>query len=471
MKKWYYGAAAIVALAMAAYFLFRPSRPSAASSVYVPQSETIHRGDLTVIVTATGTIEPINKVEIKSKASGLIEELKINESDQVKIGDLIARLDQKDTKNNYDQAVANLEVAEANLKQKQSELTRKQELFNKGLISNSEFDIAKLAVVEAQAQLVRSRIDVDNSDIRLKETIVRSPINGIILTKDVEVGQIISSGISSVSGGTLIATVADMREVYVKADVDEVDIGKIAPGMKAKVVADAYPDKTFQGQVLRIAAQSSVVQNVTTFEVTILVDNAGGRLKAGMNATVDILVADKRNVLLVSNEALMTDKELFSEMQKVRIAMGGGQGETGRPGGSEAAGRRRGPGGEGRMGRGPGSGMRPGAGAAEGTPPSDREETQEVTLRRGVILKTGEGFRPRMIKTGVSNYDYTEVLEGLQEGDEVVYAFFSRAKESSERMKQRMAERTNMNSGFRNQTSSSSQTQTPSAPPPAGGPR
>jgi len=92
-------------------------------------------------------------------------------------------------------------------------------------------------------------------------------------------------------------------------------------------------------------------------------------------------------------------------------------------------------------------------------------------LRRGVILKTGEGFRPRMIKTGVSNYDYTEVLEGLQEGDEVVYAFFSRAKESSERMKQRMAERNNMNSGFRNQTSSSSQTQTPSAPPPAGGPR
>jgi len=213
MKKWYYGAAVVVALAITAYFLFRPNRPSVASSVYVPQSETIQRGDLTVIVTATGTIEPINKVEIKSKASGLIEELKINESDQVKIGDLIARLDQKDTKNNYDQAVANLEVAEANLKQKQSELTRKQELFNKGLISNSEFDVAKLAVVEAQAQLVRSRIDVDNSDIRLKETIVRSPINGIILTKDVERGQIISSGISNVSGGTLIATVADMREV------------------------------------------------------------------------------------------------------------------------------------------------------------------------------------------------------------------------------------------------------------------
>ncbi len=475
MKKWYYGVAAVVALAIAAYFLFRPSRPKAASSVYVPQSETIQRGDLTVIVTATGTIEPINKVEIKSKASGLIEELKINESDQVKIGDLIARLDQKDTRNNYDQAVANLEVADANLKQKQSELTRKQELFNKGLISNSEFDIAKLAVVEAQAQLVRSRIDVDNSDIRLKETIVRSPINGIILTKDVETGQIISSGISSVSGGTLIATVADMREVYVKADVDEVDIGKIAPGMKAKVVADAYPDKTFQGQVLRIAAQSSVVQNVTTFEVTILVDNAGGRLKAGMNATVDILVADKKNVLLVSNEALMSDKELFSEMQKVRIAMGGGQGEagrSGRPGGGEASGRRREQGGEGRMGRGSGAGLRPGAGAAEGAPPSGREEGQEVTSRRGVILKTGEGFRPRMIKTGVSNYDYTEVLEGLQEGDEVAYAFFSRAKESSDRMKQRMTERNNMNSGFRNQSSSSSsQTQTPSAPPPGGGPR
>ena len=470
MKKWLYLLGGVVTVGLLFWFLLRPSQPKASASFYKPQSEKIKRGDLVVIVSATGTIEPINKVEIKSKASGLIEELKINESDKVQVGDLIARLDQKDTKNSYDQAVANLQVAEANLKQNESDLTRKEELFKKGLISTAEFDLAKLAVVEARAQLVRSRIDVDNSDIRLKETIVRSPINGIILTKNVEVGQIISSGISNVSGGTLIATVADMKEVYVKADVDEVDIGKITPGMKASVVADAYPDRTFRGQVLRLAAQSQVTQNVTTFQVTILVDNRGGLLKAGMNAAIDILVADKANVLLVPNEALMSNKEIFSELQKLRLAMGGPAATSGRDGARGAAGNRTFQGGGNRPDRmrGPGGNTdaRP-PGRESGPRPSEGQEPgadPDLALRRGVILKTGEEFRPRMVKTGVSNYDHTEVLEGLQEGDEVVFTFFSRAQQSGEQMRQRMSQMGGMSS-FRNQSSTSS-TPAGGSPPP-----
>lgn len=462
MKKWYYLGGAAIALLAIVWFFTRTEDPVAtANSSLMPQAETIKRGDLSVIVSATGIIEPINKVEIKSKASGLIEELKVNESDVVHIGDLIARLDQKDTKNAYDQAMANLDVAKANLEQCQSDLKRKQDLFDKGLLSAAEFDVAKLAVVQAQASLIRSKIDVDNSDIRLKETIVRSPINGIVLTKDVEVGQIISSGISSVSGGTLIATVADMDEVYVKADVDEVDIGQITPGMKAKVVADAYPDKTFHGEVIRIAAQSKVVSNVTTFEVTIQVDNPSSRLKAGMNASVDILVADKKNVVLVPNEALMADKEIFAEMQKIRMSMKTDKADANRRGGAPQGGMRRRPGGgEGRPGAAP-TGESSMHQTAEGRPGAAPEDQ---TLRRGVILKIGSDFRPRMVHTGVSNYDYTEVLDGLQEGDEVVYAFMSRAKQSSEQMRQRMAQQTSMSSGFRNQSSSSS-----SAPSGSGG--
>ncbi len=462
MKKWLYLAGAALALIAIIWFFTRPNQPvAAAHSALMPQVETIKRGDLSVVVSATGIIEPINKVEIKSKASGLIEELKVNESDIVHVGDLIARLDQKDTKNAYDQAVANLDVAKANLEQCQSDLKRKQDLFDKGLLSAAEFDVAKLAVVTAQASLIRSRIDVDNSDIRLKETVVRSPIDGIVLTKDVEVGQIISSGISSVSGGTLIATLADMKEVYVKADVDEVDIGQITPGMKASVVADAYPDKTFHGQVIRIAAQSKVTSNVTTFEVTIKVANPQSRLKAGMNTSVDILVADKKNVVLVPNEALMADKEIFQEMQKLRMTMNPGQAQSSRREGGPQGGRRQRPeGGEGRpagFGGGEGRANQP----ADGAPGVAQEEQSP---RRGVILKIGDDFRPRMVRTGVSNYDYTEVMDGLKEGDEVVYAFMSRAKQSSDQMRQRMSQMSNMNSGFRSSSSSS-------APPSGGGPR
>jgi HlyD family secretion protein len=450
MKKWYWLGGLLILAAGSLWLLKGTSQPSAATMAFVPQTEKVKRGDLSVIVSATGIIQPINKVEIKSKASGQIEELKIEESDLVDKNDLIARLDQKDTKNSYDQAVADLDVAEANLKQAKSDFQRSSELYDKGLISAAEFDQARLAVVQANAQLVRARINLDNSDIRLKETVVRSPITGIILTKNVEVGQIISSGISNVSGGTLIATVADMKEVYVKADVDEVDIGEIQAGMEAKVTADAYPNQLFKGKVLRIAAQSKVTQNVTTFEVTILVNNPGGLLKAGMNASVEILIADKKNVLLIPNEALMTRADLMQEMSKLRFALGSenqGPRADGRPGGGRPEG--------GRRRQMEGASAQPAEPRGEGRP-RDGSGMDNENLRRGVILKHGSEFHPRMVETGVANFDNTEVISGLQEGDEVMYTFFSRAKQASDQFRQRMSQMNGMNAGFRNQSGTAS---------------
>ncbi len=433
MKKWYIYIGIILLAIVVLWLVTRSSSAKPTVNPFQPQVEKVKRGDLRVEVTATGIIQPINSVEIKSKASGMIEELTIEESDFVKKNDLIARLDQRDTKNAYDQAVADLEVAEANLKQKESDFARKKDLYERGLISAAEFDMAKLAKVEAQAQLVRARINVDNNDIRLKDTIVRSPIDGIVLTKNVEVGQIISSGISSVTGGTLIATVADMKEVYVKADVDEVDIGKIAPGMTAKIVADAFPDQVFSGEVIRIAAQSKVVQNVTTFEVTIQVHNPLGRLKAGMNASVEILVADKKNVLLVPNEALMTRSDLMQEFGKLKMVMGEGRDVSTKDRKPEE--------------------MRQGSPNQPPVRRFEKDSTSSEELRRGVILKTDKGYEIRMVKTGISNFDNTEILAGLQEGDEVVYTYFSRALQSGQEFRQRMMSRNDM-SGFRAQRTS-----------------
>jgi HlyD family secretion protein len=455
MKKWIILALAIVAAATI-WFFTRSSEAVPSNQSTLTQNDKVIRGDLRVEVSASGVVEPINKVEIKSKASGQIEEMRVEESDPVRRGDLIARLDQLDTRNSYNTAAADLEVAEATVKQKQSDYDRKSELFEKGLLSAADFDNAKLALVDAQAQVVRSKINLDNAGIRLKETTVLSPIDGVVLTKDVEVGQIIASGISSVSGGTLIATVANMQRVYVKADVDEVDIGTIRPDMFANVVADAYPDKVFSGKVIRIAAQGKVVSNVTTFEVTIEVENPESRLKAGMNTSVEILVADKKNILLVPNEALMTRKELQQEVAKLRMmanpeaapAAGGmprGEMAAGGPGAGRREGGKRGQGGGFPQ---TGQGMRESAAPANNQAIPGQAGSNEE-LRRGVIVQKGGNYAICMVKTGVSSLDQTEVLEGLAENDEVVYTFYSRATEASMQMRQRFTQMENQRSGFR----------------------
>jgi HlyD family secretion protein len=447
MKKWYFIASGLV-IVVALTWIFIPRGTALnAEMEFKPQIEKVSRGDIKVEVSATGVIEPINKVEIKSKASGMIDAMTIEEADVVKKGDLIAKLDQRDTKNAYDQSLADLNVAQATVKQSESDFSRKKELYEKGLISVSDYDLARLALVEAQAQVVRANINVDNNDIKLKDTTVRSPIDGVILTKDVEVGQIISSGISSYSGGTLIATVADMQEVYVKADVDEVDIGKVSPGMSARAVADAYPNEVFEGKVIRIAAQAKVQQNVTTFEVTIKVKNPNAKLKAGMNSSVDILVTDKKDVLLVPNEALMTQKDLEQELAKIRMAMNpqkkpeGFDRESGQNQNQESAQRRD---------------RADGGNWAQRGGDQQRNEnriavptgTDEI-LSRGVIMKEGDAFNIKLLKLGVNNFDYTEVIDGLKEGDEVAYTFLSRAKQSAEQQMERMRNFTTSQSGFR----------------------
>jgi HlyD family secretion protein len=446
MKKWYFIASGLViVVAMTWIFIPRGTARNAEMELK-PQIEKVTRGDIKVEVSATGVIEPINKVEIKSKASGMIDDMTIEEADVVKKGDLIAKLDQRDTKNAYDQSLADLNVAQATVKQSESDFNRKKELYEKGLISVSDYDLARLALVEAQAQVVRANINVDNNDIRLKDTTVRSPIVGVILTKDVEVGQIISSGISSYSGGTLIATVADMQEVYVKADVDEVDIGKVFPGMSARAVADAYPNEVFEGKVIRIAAQAKVQQNVTTFEVTIKVKNPNAKLKAGMNSSVEILVTDKKNVLLVPNEALMTQKDLEQELFKIRLAMNPQKKPEGFDRGSEqsqesAQRRDRADGGN--------WAQRGGDQQRNESRMAVPEGTDEI-LSRGVILKEGEEFNIKLLKLGVNNFDFTEVMDGLKEGDQVAYTLMSRAKQSAEQQMERMRNFTTSQSGFRN---------------------
>lgn len=270
---------------------------------------TAERGTFQIVVSANGVVKPIDRVEIKSKASGQIEELPVEVGDFVRKGELIARLDQKDERAAVEQAQADMDIAKAELNQAQLTFERRDKLFQENLISEEERDQLVLNLAVAKGKLIQATSTLDRARERLSESIVRAPIDGIILQKYVEEGQIIASGVSNVSGGSPIADIADMRSVYIEAGIDEIDIGKISIGQNATVVAEAYPRLEFQGKIVRIAPEAKVEQNVTLFDVIVEVQNTDAKLKSGMNTTIEITIVRKENVLLAPVMAFQTDRK------------------------------------------------------------------------------------------------------------------------------------------------------------------
>ncbi len=264
----------------------------------------LRRGTLTTVVSADGVVRPIYRVEIKSKASGRVEELPVEAGQSVSRGQLICRLDQTDVKADLDQAQADLEIAQAEIKQAQNTEERRRQLLEKNLISQEEYDQVALTLAQAKGKLVRALTSLERSRIRFAETLVPAPIDGVVLQKYVEIGQIIASGISNVGGGTKIADIADMRQVYVEAGIDEIDVGKISVGQIATIVADAYPSSTFTGTIVRVAPEARVLQNVTLFDIVIKVENIDGLLKSGMNVNAEVTVARAEDAVLIPMLAL-----------------------------------------------------------------------------------------------------------------------------------------------------------------------
>ena len=464
-----YGGIAVVILAVSGYVFLGGETETTNGQIGVfTYVDAVKRGDLNLVVSSNGVVDPINKVEIKSKASGRVEDLRFIEGDEVQKGSLLLMLDQRTTKNDVDQAKADLAVAEASLQQAANNYERSRELFGKSLVSEQDRDQSNLEFVRAQAQLVKAKASLSSADERLADTRIVSPISGIVLTKTVELGQIISSGVSNVGGGTLIATLADMDEVFVLTNVDEVDIGKVKVGQPATVIADAYPDVRFNGSVERIAPQGTTQQSVTTFTVVVRVRNRGGILKAGMTSTVDIEIFNQKGVLLVPSEAL-TDprtqqgKDLMAEYNlTLPVDSSQAQRQAGPAQGGEGSGevadaerqRRReemrarfasmsesereqmrqrfasaGGGGQGSFG---GQRRR-----------STGQDVNEVKIRM-IMAKADGDFKPKFIKIGPSNFDNTVVLEGLEEGEEIQITTISRAKIAQEQFNERIRSRNSL---------------------------
>ena len=316
------------------------------------QSAIVERADLMITAEATGNVEPIRKVEVKSKASGEILRLHVDIGDEVEPGALLAEIDPRDVRNGFEQAEADLEVAQARLEIARAQLERSEELLASGVISVQEHESKNLEYANAQATLVKAQTNHELSQLRLEDVTIRAPMAGTILEKNAEEGQVIQSASQNVSGGTVLLVMANLDEMQVRTLVDETDMGEIRDRMRASVTVEAYPERRFIGEVEKIEPQAVVEQNVTMFPVIVQLDNRSGLLRPGMNAEVEVEIAEAPSVLLVPNTAVVTPQDAIPAAMALGLPedavnlrslfAGTRQGQGGGPGGAMAGGGLRG---------------------------------------------------------------------------------------------------------------------------------
>ena len=272
--------------------------------------EEVGPKQLELIVEASGTIEAISAVEIKSKASGEILYLGAEVGDFIQKGDVLARIDQRIPSNSLSQAQADLDVAKVRLGNADSQLNRGIELHKSKSISDKAFEDIQEQHATAKAQQVRAEVFLENAKIALDDTLVRSPIKGTVIFRPVEMGQVITSPTAAVGGGTLLMAMADLNQVRVRAVVDEIDVGKISLDQEVTLRVSAFRDKKFTGTVSKVEPRGQDVQNVTTFPVLIDIENKENLLLLGMNTEVEIEILNEKASLAVPSGSLRTRKDI-----------------------------------------------------------------------------------------------------------------------------------------------------------------
>ena len=332
---------------------------------------------LELIIDASGSVEAISSIEIKSKASGEILYLGAEVGDKVKKGDVLARIDQRTPSNTLSQAEADIGVSKVKLNNAAAQLERGRQLHAGNSISDKAFEDIQELHSFAKAQLVRAEVYLENAKIALEDTLVRSPVTGKVITRQAEVGTVITSPTAAVGGGTLLMRMADLNKVRVRAYVDEVDIGKLSIGQEVSLKVSSYKDKEFLGYISKIEPLASVNQNVTTFPVLIDIDNKEELLLLGMTAEVKIKVIDAKTNLTVPSGALRTRKNI--KFVATLLGMSDESIESFL---------------------------------------EERKDSEGFT-KFIVIKKVEDKPVPVWIETGDTDYNYFEVLSGLQDGEEI----------------------------------------------------
>jgi HlyD family secretion protein len=297
----------------------------------------IDKGTVTALVDTTGTLNPVTIVDIGSQVSGKIEKIFVDFNSQVKAGQVLAELDQlnfqtkvQQNEANYSSSVAALEKSKVSLENSKKKYERAKSLFEKELLSYEEFEAtetqyfsAKADLQSAEARLEQAKAQLDTSKVDLTYTIIKSPIDGVVINRAVNVGQTVAA---SFQAPVLFQVANDLTKMQVECSVDEADIGKVKEGQLARFTVDAFPDDRFSGVVKQVRYSPEVIQNVVTYTTIVDVENPEMKLRPGMTATISIVVGEAKNALRVPNSALRFQpppevlQVLFEEMRRERQA-------------------------------------------------------------------------------------------------------------------------------------------------------
>jgi HlyD family secretion protein len=358
---WFASLAALLVLVICGLAAaLRPKR-----TIDVDKLALVERSDIVRSVVATGKIEPLTKVEVKSKASGIVEKILVDAGQHVRQGLVLAELDKEQLRAAVAEQSANLEAAQAALQAAdasyrknlvdaegpdvpflKNDMDRAHDLYKQGLIALNAMqdaeknyqlaanrqlsaqrnaEMSRAQVAQAKAQIAQAKAALDNANENLRYATITSPIDGEVLSKDVEVGDAVSSILVLGSQATLVMTLGDTSEVYVRGKVDESDIGKVYLGQAARIVVESFKDKAFQGKVTKISPLGVEKDNVTTFEVRVSIQNSTGELRANMSANAEIILEEKKGVLLAPEGALIFDKD-----KKISVEIPDPKADTGR---------------------------------------------------------------------------------------------------------------------------------------------
>lgn len=354
-------------------------------------TEPVERGDLTVVVTASGSVEPTNLIEISSELSGTIETVNVDYNSEVTQGQILAELDKHTLQAQVQSARAQVSAAEAQVTDAQATLyemeeehKRKQALSERKVASlydvqkaKADYDRAVAALAIARADLEVAKADLSQKEINLAKSSIISPIKGVVLSRNVDPGQTVAA---SLEAPTLFEIAEDLREMEVQVDVDEADVGELREGQKATFTVDAYPDRIFEATVGMVRYGSELNSNVVTYTTILATDNNDLLLRPGMTATADIVVREENDTLLVPNGALRYSPPAAQEEDSRSLI----------------------------------SKLLPGPPVRRSTTPAETDGRQIWVLRNGIPEAIA-------VETGASDGSRTQIVSGdLEVGDQVI---------------------------------------------------
>ncbi len=398
----------------AGFFVWRHLNPADTGPQF--QTQDVSRGDIIQGVTATGALAPVTNVTVGSQISGNIQKLYADWNTPVKMNQVVALLDPSSYKAAVAQAEGDLASAQATMELNQIEANRDDQLYNAKLMSASDHDTAIATLHLAQAAVKIKQAALDMAQVNLDRCTILSPVDGIVISRNVDIGQTVAA---SMSAPTLFVIANDLTKMQIDANVAEADVGGVETNQDVTFTVDAFPTRTFMGQVIQVRNAPTNYQNVVTYDTVIGVDNHDLKLKPGMTANVSIIIAERKDTLRVPNAALrFHPPEVLAKDVKTNGAV---EASTNGPGAVAANGPGAGGPGTNRPGGGgPGGGRRGqgGGGGAGGHPHVEHQPIRTVYILADKNDPTK--LKPVQVKVGISDGVYTEVTDGLNEGDQVV---------------------------------------------------